>query len=112
MDPEVPANAEMLAAVQAVAPDQQLNLAVAAGYWAADMFVKAVDQTGPELTVESFLATLNGGEFTYEVPDVVGPSTWPDNHDKVVPCGALTEVQGDQFIPSIGLTCGENITID
>jgi ABC-type branched-subunit amino acid transport system substrate-binding protein len=112
MDPEVAANAEMLTAVQAVAPDQKLNLAVAAGYWAADMFVKAVDQTGPELTVESFLATLNGGEFTFEVPDVVGPSSWPDNHDKVVPCGALTEVQGDQFIPSIGLTCGENITID
>jgi ABC-type branched-subunit amino acid transport system substrate-binding protein len=111
MDPELPANAEMLEAVQAVKADQQLNLAVSAGYWAADMFVKAVDQTGPELTVESFLETLNGGSFTYEVPDVVGPSTWPDNHDQVVPCGALTEVTGDQFVPSIGLTCGENITI-
>lgn len=112
MDPDVPANAAMMEAVRAVAPDQDLNLAVAAGYWAADMFVKALEATGEDLTVETFLATLNGGDFTYEVPEVVGQSTWPANHDEPVPCAALTEVRGEEFIPTVPLTCGETITVE
>lgn len=112
MDPDVPANAAMLEAVKAVAPDQQLNLAVSAGYWAADMFIKALEQTGEDLTVETFLATLNSGDFTYEVEGVVGPSTWPANHDEPVPCAALVEVRGSDFIPIVPLTCGSTITVN
>jgi ABC-type branched-subunit amino acid transport system substrate-binding protein len=112
MDPDVPANAEMLEAVAAVAPDQQLNLAVAAGYWAADLFVQALEATGPDLTVETLLATLNGGDFTFEVDGVVGPSSWPAAHEEPVPCAALTEVRGDEFVPVVPLTCGETITVE
>jgi len=112
MDPDIEANAAMMEAVRAVAPDQELNLAVSAGYWAADMFVKALEETGEDLTVENLLATLNGGDFTYEVPDVVGPSTWPANHDEPVPCAALTEVRDGEFIPTVPLTCGETITVE
>lgn len=112
MDPEVPANAAMLEAVRAVAPDQQLNLAVAAGYWVTDMFIKALEETGEDLTVETFLATLNGGDFTYEVEDVVGPSTWPLKHDEPVPCAAMVEVQGTEFVPVVPLTCGDTITVE
>ena len=111
MDPEVPANAEMLEAVAAVDPEAKLSLSLAAGYWAADMFLQGLEETGPELTVESFLETMNGGDFTFEVADVIGTSTWPDNHDKSVPCATLIEVQGQEFVPSIPLTCGENITV-
>jgi len=68
MDPAVPANAAMLEAVKAVKPDQKLNLAVSAGYWVTDMFIKALEETGEDLTVEKFLATLNGGDFSFEVP--------------------------------------------
>ncbi|MCB0989279.1 MAG: ABC transporter substrate-binding protein, partial [Acidimicrobiales bacterium] len=67
MDPAVPANAAMLEAVKAVKPDQKLNLAVSAGYWVTDMFIKALEETGEDLTVEKFLATLNGGDFSFEV---------------------------------------------
>ncbi len=111
MDPTVEANVAMLEAVAAVAPDQALNLAVAAGYWAADMFVKALEETGEDLSVESLLETLNGGDFTYEVEGVVGPSQWPDNHDRSVPCAALTRVEGQEFINEINLLCGENIEV-
>lgn len=111
MDPTVEANVEMLEAVAAVAPDQQLNLAVAAGYWAADMFVTALEETGEDLSVESFLATLNGGDFTYEVEGVVGPSEWPANHGRSVPCAALFRVDGQEFITEINLLCGENIEV-
>jgi len=111
MDPTVPANAEMLRAVTAVKPDQKLNLAVSVGYWAADMFVKGLEKAGRDLTVERFLAALNGGGFTYEVPEVVGRSEWPGNHGHPVPCGALTQVKGKEFVPSLPLTCGTNIPV-
>ncbi|WCO68072.1 ABC transporter substrate-binding protein [Iamia majanohamensis] len=111
MDPEVEANAAMLEAVQAVAPDQQLNLAVSAGYWSTDLFIKALEETGEDLTVENLLATLNSGDFTFEVPNVVGESTWPENHEGPVPCAAMTEVDGEEFIPTIPLVCGETITV-
>ncbi len=112
MDPSVPANAAMLEAVAAVDPDAQLNLAVSAGYWAADLFIKALEETGEDLTVENLLATLNGGDFTYEVEGVVGPSTWPAAHNEPVPCAAMVEVDGTEFVPIVPLTCGDTITIE
>ncbi|CAN5825416.1 hypothetical protein BH23ACT2_BH23ACT2_21920 [soil metagenome] len=112
MDPETPANAEMLDAIAEVDADQQLNLAVAAGYWTADLFIEALEATGEDLTVENLLATLNSGDFTYEVDGVVGLSEWPDSHSQSVPCSALTEVQGDEFVPTVPLACGENITVE
>ena len=111
MDPEGPGNAAMLEAVKEVKPDQKLNLAVSAGYWVTDMFIKALEETGEDLTVEKFLATLNGGDFTFEVEGVVGPSTWPAKHDEPVPCAALVEVKGTEFVPTIPLTCGETIKV-
>lgn len=112
MDPDLPANVEMLEAVHTVNPDAQLNLAVAAGYWAADFFIQALEATGEDLTVETLLATLNGGEFTFEIEDVVGRSEWPHSHQAAVPCSSLTEVRNNQFVPSMPLACGENITIE
>ena len=111
MDPTVPANAAMLEAVKAVKPDQKLNLAVSAGYWVTDMFIKALEETGEDLTVEKFLATLNGGDFSFEVEGVVGPSTWPAKHDEPVPCAALVEVKGTEFVPVVPLTCGDTIEV-
>ncbi|MBX3314444.1 MAG: ABC transporter substrate-binding protein [Actinobacteria bacterium] len=111
MDPDVPANAAMLESVAAVDPDAKLNLAVAAGYWATDFFVAALEATGEDLTVETLLSTINDG-FTYEVPDVVGKSTWPENHSASVPCAALTKVEGEEFVPVLPLTCGENIEVE
>lgn len=112
MDPAVEANQEMLDAVKAVDPDAELSLALVAGYWSADMFIKGLEETGEDLTVESFLETLNGGDFSYEMEGAVGASSWPENHDQVVPCAAMTLVEGDEFVPNIPLTCGENIEVE
>ncbi|MGB3412797.1 MAG: ABC transporter substrate-binding protein [Microthrixaceae bacterium] len=111
MDPEVAANAEMLEAVHAIKPDQKMSLALSAGYWAADMFIKGLEETGKDLSVESFLKTMNDG-FTYGVEGVVGKSTWPDNNDRPVPCGTLTETKDGAFVPIQGLVCGNNIELD
>lgn len=111
MDPALPANKELIDAVHAVKADAKLSLSLVAGYWSADMFIKALEETGEDLTVEKFLETLNGGDFTYEMEGAVGPSDWPAKHNQAVPCSALTEVKGKEFVPVVPLVCGDNIEI-
>ncbi|MEI2640313.1 MAG: ABC transporter substrate-binding protein [Microthrixaceae bacterium] len=111
MDPALPANAELLEAVTAIKPDQKLSLALVAGYYSADMFIKALEKTGKDLSVESFLKTLNNG-FTYSAEGVVGESKWPENHDRPVPCSVMTQVENNAFNPIQPLICGTNIKID
>lgn len=111
MDPSVPANAEMLEAVHAINPDAEISLALVAGYWSADMFIKGLEATGEDLTVENFVATMNDN-FTYSVDGVVGESTWPTNHDEPVPCSALAEVRNNEFGYLMPLICGTNIEIN
>lgn len=110
MDPSIPANEEMMKAVAAIKPDQKISLALVAGYYSADLFIKALDATGKDLTVEKFLSTLNDG-FTYEAEGVVGESKWPDNHDKPVPCSVMTKVENNAFSSIQSLICGNNIEI-
>lgn len=111
LDPEVPTIAAMLESVEAVSPGAELSLAMVAGYWSTDMFLKGLEATGEDLTVESFLETMND-DFTYSVEGAVGESTWPANHERSVPCATLLEVQGTEFVPSIPLICGENIEVE
>lgn len=111
MDPTVALNAKMLESVAAVKPDAKPSLALVAGYYSADMFIKALEATGQDLTVELFLKTLNDG-FKYSAEGVVGESTWPDNHTKPVPCAALAAVKDNQFEYIQPLVCGNNIEIE
>ncbi|CAN5449756.1 ABC transporter substrate-binding protein [soil metagenome] len=110
LDPKVPAIADMLAAVKAVKADQPTTLALVAGYWSADMFIKGLEATGKDVTVEKFLETMND-DFTYEVDGAVGKSVYPLNHDQSVPCATLLYVNGKTFETELPLTCGENIKV-
>ncbi len=86
------------------------SLPVAAGYWAADFFLSVLEATGEDLTVETFLAAVNGG-FEWEAPGVIGPSTWPENHGYPVPCAALSLVEGGEYVRDTPLVCGENFEL-
>lgn len=86
------------------------SLPVAAGYWAADFFISALEATGEDLTVEKFLATLNGG-FEWEAPGIIGPSKWPDNHGFPVPCAVISRVEGAAYVKGTPLVCGENFEL-
>ncbi len=111
MDPSIEANAEMMEAVAKVAPNAKMSLSLIAGWYSADMFIAGLEATGEDLTVESFLAAMNDG-FTYSVPDVLGESTWPENHTTPVPCSVLTKVENNEFDYIQKLACGSNIEID
>ncbi len=78
---------------------------VAAGYWAADAFVAALEATGPDLTVERFLQSAND-DFEWVAEGTVGPALWPRDHEQPVPCGALVEVVDGGFDVAVPYSCG------
>lgn len=78
------------------APDTTRGLPAAAGYIAADMFLAALEATGPDLTVDAFLETLNGG-WVYSTPGFRGDARFPENHVLGVPCSNLVLLQDGEY---------------
>ena len=54
-----------------------------------------------------------GGEhkFTYEVPDTVGPTTFPAAHSVPTPCGALVASNGTAYEVKVPYTCGRVVKV-
>lgn len=97
--------AQMIEDLDEHAPDAAHSLVTAAGYIAADMFVAGLEATGPELTVDSFLATLNGGDFSYDPEGLFGGSHWPLNHVVPTPCGTIVQLEDGEYSLAVPLTC-------
>jgi ABC-type branched-subunit amino acid transport system substrate-binding protein len=88
------------------AADANRGLPAAGGYIAADMFLAALEETGPDLTVESFLQTLNGG-WTYSTPGFRGDVTFPMNHVISSPCANLVELSGGEYSAATPIVCNQ-----
>jgi hypothetical protein len=101
------ANRRLAADVEAFAPGTQLTPGIVAGYWSADLFVEMLAKTGKRLTRERFLAVAR--TFEYDVPSTIGPSRWPAMHSRGVPCGALVQSDGSQFVVAEPYACGKPI---
>lgn len=108
---QTPGIARMKADFAKYAPGAALSLPTVAGYWAADMFLNALDATGRDLTVDSFLRTLNGGSYKYYVPDTVPESHWPVNHATGTPCAGIVELTNKQYQITSKLSCGSLIPL-
>jgi cell wall-associated NlpC family hydrolase len=96
--------------VQAVAPGQPVDQAVAAGYWSADLFLRAVQHAGKHLTRASLVRAANAN-FTYEVQGTVGPTRFPAAHSVPTPCGALVTSDGTAFSVKVPYTCGRVVRV-
>nr|MDT0663534.1 ABC transporter substrate-binding protein [Micromonospora sp. DSM 115978] len=107
---EAPGVEQLRSDFAAHAPDQVLSLPAMAGYWAADMFLDALEQTGPDLTVDSFLGFANGGEWEYYPDGGVPLSRWPVNHSTATPCAALMELVDGAYTEAQPLSCGRIFT--
>jgi branched-chain amino acid transport system substrate-binding protein len=92
------ANRRLAADVEAFAPGTPLTSAIAAGYWSADFFLRALDASGRELTRARLLDALNGEHFSFAVAGTVGRSTWPEMHTRPVPCGSLVQSDGTRYV--------------
>lgn len=87
-------------------PETPLSDDVAAGYWAADAFLAAIEATGPDLTVERFLQAAND-DFEWQAEGTAGPALWPRDHEQPVPCGALVEVDGGAYEVAVPYSCAQ-----
>ncbi|OAA27521.1 ABC-type branched-chain amino acid transport system, periplasmic component [Frankia sp. EI5c] len=102
---DVPGIAQMLADFKASSPDLTDSLPAMAGYWSADMLVKALEKVGRDLTVDALLKTLNSGDYTNYVPGALPETRWPLNHSTPSPCGTLAHLKDGKWTAP-ALSCG------
>jgi ABC-type branched-subunit amino acid transport system substrate-binding protein len=105
-----PAMKQLVADVQKVAPDQPIDQSVIAGYWSADLFLTALKKAGKKPT-PAVLAKVANSNFTYRVPNTVGPTTFPAAHSVPTPCGALVQSSGTDYAVKVPYTCGRVVPI-
>lgn len=87
------------------APNEVISQTAMAGYWSADLFLAALEKTGRNLTVGSFMKTVNGGTFTHSVDGALPASIWPLNHVAAVPCASLVKLQDKKFVVTQQIAC-------
>lgn len=104
-----PAIAQLRQDVEKVSPGTPLTQHLAIGYWAADIFLKVLEQAGKDLTREKFLATANGG-FTYENPGF-GKIEYPKDHSEPNGCGALVKLEGGAYTVAKNMKCFDNVPL-
>jgi hypothetical protein len=101
---------QLVTDVRAVDPAVPIDQSVVAGYFAADMFVEAVQRAGKNLTIPRFLANANKG-FTYQVSGAVGPTRFPADHNAPTPCGALVRSDGGTYQSVVPYSCGKVVKV-
>ncbi|WP_433253707.1 ABC transporter substrate-binding protein [Streptosporangium sp. CA-135522] len=104
-----PEIAQLKADVAKAAPGAALTQHLAIGYWAADIFLKVLEQTGRDLTRERFLATANGS-FSYENAGF-GRIRYPRDHTEPNGCGALVKLEDGAFTVARNMKCFDNVPL-
>ncbi|WP_232794118.1 ABC transporter substrate-binding protein [Pseudofrankia saprophytica] len=102
---DVPGVAQMATDIEKYSSGTALSLTAMAGYWAADMLVTALQKTGKDLTVDSFLKTLNGASYTNYVAGALPETRWPVNHLAPAPCETLAHLTNGKWAAP-PLQCG------
>ncbi|KPM50801.1 branched-chain amino acid ABC transporter substrate-binding protein [Frankia sp. R43] len=108
VDTTVPAVKQLNDDFQKYAPGTSISLPAEAGYWAADMFLDAVNKAGRDLTVDKLLNLMNNN-YTYTVPGTVAETRWPLNHNIGIPCASVVQLNGQKFDITTKLACGSLI---
>jgi hypothetical protein len=109
LEQRTPANRRLAADVETFAPGTLITPGIAAGYWSADLFLRMLAATGKRLTRERFLAVAR--RFSYQVPATIGTVRWPAAHRQGVPCGALVQSDGSQYVVAEPYACGPPIVV-
>jgi ABC-type branched-subunit amino acid transport system substrate-binding protein len=105
-----PAMQQLVTDVRAIAPDQPIDQSVIAGYFSADLFLAAVAKAGRNLTVDRLLKVANKN-FTYSVPNTVGPTKFPAAHTRPTPCGSLVLSDGAAYTVKVPYSCGKVVVV-
>jgi hypothetical protein len=103
------ANRRLAADVEAFAPGTKVTPGVAAGYWSADLFLQMLAKVGKRLTRERFVAVAR--HFSSQASTTIGRVTFPAMHSQGVPCGALVQSDGTQYLVAEPYACGKPIVV-
>lgn len=96
---------QMTADVHAIAPNQLMTLAVASGYWAADMMIDMLKKVGPDPTAEK-IARLGNSGYTFGVTGGLCPVSFPKNHFIGGSGSALVRIENGRYVVAAPLQCG------
>jgi ABC-type branched-subunit amino acid transport system substrate-binding protein len=101
---------EMVAQIKAFKPDAKPSSTMAAGYFAADFFVKAIKKLGVKnLTREKLQKTA--AHMTYSIPETVGPTQYPKAFQALNSyCAGTVYDDGTQFTVAEPFSCTNHFT--
>lgn len=84
-----------------------LGVLSAVGYLSADMFIAALKKAGKNLTTDSFQKAA--GTLAYNVPNTVGPTTFPQDSVQPSVCGTLVTSNGTGYDVTVPYFCGQAV---
>ena len=81
------------------------------GYLSADYLVQLLEATGPDLTPQHFQQVASN--FTYKIPNVVGPTYYPAGFQAGAPCGEMVYSNGTKWTVAVPYSCaGYNLKLE
>jgi hypothetical protein len=100
----------MVADIKAFKADANPSSTMAAGYFAADFFIKAVKKLGVKnLTREKLQETA--AHMTYSIPGTAGPTQYPRAFQALNSyCAGMVYDDGTQFTVAVPFTCTNHFT--
>src|SRR5262249_41880611 len=93
--------------LKAIGADTNVDIATAASYWSADVFIDLLTQAGKDLTPDAIAKMLAEG-YTYtpkDNPPGIGPLKYPAAATDPSGCSSLVRHKGTEYEPTLPLTC-------
>jgi hypothetical protein len=84
-------------------PSAALSLGTLAAYFAADMFIQALKAAGKNPTTTSIQKAA--AKMTYQIKDVIGPTTYPTAYSQGTSCAQLAHSDGAAFSVVVPYDC-------
>ncbi|MBL7495311.1 ABC transporter substrate-binding protein [Frankia sp. CNm7] len=97
---------QLVADFKKYAPEQAVSLPTMAGYWAADMFLTAVEKLGRDVTVDRLLKLLND-DYSHYVEGALPETRYPLNHFIGAPCASVVQLTKGAYTVPTKLSCGQ-----
>lgn len=99
---DIPEVEQMMEDVREEDPKHVFTQATAMGYWAADMFLTALEKAGKDVTAESYRETLDALQYDNAA---IGKLSFPENKTEPSSCASLVQVRKGQFVEAQPLEC-------
>jgi len=101
--PDNPNMQKVVDSIKKQSPDAALSLGTLAGYFAADMFIQSLKAAGKNVTTDAIQKAA--AKMTYQIKNVVGPTTYPAAYAQGTSCAQLAKSDGAAFSVVVKYGC-------